>query len=349
MLFSLAACSPDEGGVFGSFDPNDPDDPQTGDGTWLIPQDEVFDGGPGKDGIPSIDEPVFIDPSEVTFLDDNDLVIAVAFDEVVKVYPHPILDWHEIVNDEIGEHYFALTYCPLTGTAVNWNREINGTVTEFGVSGLLYNSNLIPYDRLTNSNWSQIRLDCVNGELQGKVSPTYPVVETTWGAIKQVENLLVLSTETGFSRDYGRYPYGDYRTNDDFLIFPISNEDDRLGAKDRVLGIHMNGRTKAYSFENLFGEEEELLFDVFQGKEIAVIGNKSMNFMNAYFLESDRAYNVLRGQFPNILKDDRENVYDVFGRVSSGPDSDLRLQQPTSFIGYWFAWATFYPDIQLYQ
>ncbi|MEM9937151.1 MAG: DUF3179 domain-containing protein, partial [Bacteroidota bacterium] len=190
--------------------------------SWLIPQELVFDGGPGKDGIPSIDNPAFISVNEVDFLDDNDLIIGFREGDVVRGYPHPILDWHEIVNDEVGNTKIALTYCPLTGTASGWNRVINGTETTFGVSGLLYNTNLIPYDRNTDSNWSQMRLDCVQGTLRGTAVDLLPVLETSWSTWKKLyPTAEVLSTNTGFSRNYSRYPYGDYRTNDNNLIFPV--------------------------------------------------------------------------------------------------------------------------------
>ena len=119
--------------------------------SWLIPVNEVFGGGPGKDGIPAISNPKFKPDSTITFLSDDDLVIGVKFEGQLRTYAHLILDWHEIVNDNLGQRYFALTYCPLTGSAIAWDRNLGGEVTTFGVSGLLYNTNLIPYDRATDS------------------------------------------------------------------------------------------------------------------------------------------------------------------------------------------------------
>ena len=97
--------------------------------TWLIPKDDVFDGGPGKDGIPSIDSPNFSDASQTTFLQPNDLVLGIKVGDEVRAYPHPILDWHEIVNDEVNGKRIAITYCPLTGTGIGWEREVNGSTT----------------------------------------------------------------------------------------------------------------------------------------------------------------------------------------------------------------------------
>ena len=143
---------------------------------------EVKDGGPGKDGIPSIDSPRFIDANDsgTDFLNDTDLVIGIVKGDVVKAYPHLILDWHEIVNDKLIEDLITVNYCPLTGTAFGWSSVANNENTTFGVSGLLYNSNLILYDRTTDSYWSQLELECVNGDLIGDEPLLESVVETNW-------------------------------------------------------------------------------------------------------------------------------------------------------------------------
>lgn len=316
--------------------------------TWLVPQDEVFDGGPGKDGIPSVDAPQFVSPSDVNYINDDDLVIAITFDSEIRVFPHAILNWHEIVNDDFDGKSFALTYCPLTGTGINWNRIINGQATTFGVSGLLYNSNLIPYDRATDSNWSQMRLDCVNGELAGSQTAIYPVLETTWATIKEMDKLTVMSTETGFQRNYGTYPYGDYRTNDNNLIFPVSNTDNRRGAKDRVLGIIKSDIVKTYSFESFPEGSTSLISDVLTGQNILVVGNPSKNFIIPFIAENETSYEAIPDDFPNVLRDDKGNTYDVFGRVTDGPSQGSNLSQPTAYMGFWFAWAAFYPNLDLY-
>ena len=119
----------------------------------------------------------------------------------------------------------------MTGTGIGWDRMIEGQETEFGVSGLIYNTNLMPYDRRTNSTWSQQRLDCVNGELRGTRINTYSFVETTWATLKAFyPDAEVLTTQTGFSRNYGNYPYDDYRTSS-ATIFPVTNIDSRLHPK----------------------------------------------------------------------------------------------------------------------
>ena len=144
-------------------------------GDWLIPQGEVRDGGPGKDGIPALVAPQRVTINDPTnhYLTDDDLVLGFYNEGSVVAYPHAILDWHEIINDRVGGQAIAVTYCPLTGTGIGWGSILNGEETTFGVSGLLYNSNLIPYDRKSGSNWSQIRLECVNGPLIGVDAQLY--------------------------------------------------------------------------------------------------------------------------------------------------------------------------------
>ena len=332
--------------------------PQPGNGTpatnnsWLIPQEQIFDGGPGKDGIPSIDNPNFISVDQVDFLNDSDLIIGFREASTVRGYPHPILDWHEIVNDDVGNARIAITYCPLTGTATGWNRVIDGTETTFGVSGLLYNTNLIPYDRNTDSNWSQMRLDCVQGALKGTAVDLFQVVETTWATWKELyPDSEVMSTNTGFSRNYRVYPYGDYRTNDNSLIFPVANEDGRLGRKERVLGVQVGAFTKAYQISSFSPSGGvEVRQEDLGGEPVVVAGSASENLAVAYkstlngealtFQPGDLSTGVL-------MTDQNGNEYDVFGYATAGPAKGAQLGRVKSYIGFWFAWAAFFPNLAL--
>ena len=204
------------GGTNGGMD----DDGSSPTDIWLIPSDEIRDGGPGKDGIPSIDNPMFMDASAVNFLSDDELVIGIKQGNITKAYPHYVIDWHEIVNDQVNGINTTISYCPLTGTAFAWESTTGSTFSTFGVSGLLYNSNLILYDRETDSNWSQIQQRCVNGELIGEIPETFMVIETNWKTWREsFPNSLVLTAQTGFDKPYGTYPYGPYKTNHDLFLF----------------------------------------------------------------------------------------------------------------------------------
>ena len=276
------------------------------EGDWLIPRDQIFDGGPGKDGIPALTNPAFVNSSDATYLNDDDLVIGVRIGDVVRAYPHPILDWHEIINDEIGTARFSITYCPLTGSGIALNSVINGSTTTFGVSGLLYNTNLIPYDRGTNSNWSQMKLQCVNGTLKGTVIGTYPIVETTWRTWNQMyPQTTVVSRNTGYSRPYGTYRYGDYKTSNT-TIFPISNRDDRLPMKERVHGVIVGAKSRVYRIAT-FPDSGGTINDVLNGTSIVVVGSRSQNFTVAFERGlrdgTELTFSQVVGALPVVMQD----------------------------------------------
>lgn len=315
---------------------------------WLIPVSEVLDGGPGKDGIPSVDSPNFDDVDEVDFLDEEDLVIGMVFNGEAKAYPHAILDWHEIVNDEISYLDVGLTYCPLTGTGIAWDRNINGKITTFGVSGKLYNTNLIPYDRDSDSYWSQMRLDCVSGDLIGAQIKTYNVIETTWDTWKKAyPDSKILNTDTGYSRDYDDYPYGDYRTNNARIIFPVSNNDNRLPAKERVLGLVEGNTKRVYSIE-LF-EEGSVIADQIDGNDIIVIGSKEANFIVAFDNMNLSDLTYVADQLPVIAEDTEGNRITLSGEVVSGPSKGTQLIAQKGYMGFFFAFGAFYEGIEVYE
>lgn len=320
-------------------------------GVWLIPKEEIFDGGPGKDGIPALTNPQFASVSSISYLKDNDLVLIIKIGDEIRIYPHPILDWHEIINDETNGNKFALTYCPLTGSGIAWNRVLNGKETTFGVSGLLYNSNLIPYDRGSNSNWSQMKLLSVNGSLSGTSATLFPVVETSWLTAKQIfPNAKVVTTSTGYSRSYGTYPYGDYKTNHGLLLFPVSPDDNRLPRKERILGVLVNNEAKAFRFKEN-GSGIELISDVVGGKSIIVIQSKARNLIAAYEKELEDGSSVnlstVQNELPIVMVDTDGNKYNLFGEIVIGPKKGIKLKSVTSMVAYWFAWAAFYPSTSI--
>lgn len=220
---------------------------------WLVNPKEVFFGA-SKDAIRALDLPGFSLFRSVTkddsYIQDQELVIVQFDGEQIRIYPHKILDWHEIINDESALGETVISYCPLTGTASVWNREIDNTVHTFGVSGILYNSNLILFDRQTDSNWSQMKQLVVNGTYISRTPEILPYFEMTWSGAKKLSNqLYVLSEDTGSGRNYDDYPYGDYRTTDR-INFPLSYEDERVPPKERVLGVIVDGAVKVYRFSD---------------------------------------------------------------------------------------------------
>ncbi|GAA3601583.1 DUF3179 domain-containing protein [Flavivirga amylovorans] len=315
---------------------------------WLIPISDVKDGGPGKDGIPSIDNPFFTTANNANFLNDNDLVVGIIEGDQAKAYPHFILDWHEVVNDEISNTFFTLNYCPLTGTAFAWESISNGTRTTFGVSGLLYNANLILYDRNTDSNWSQLRLECVNGQLINNTPKLIDVVETNWKTWKTLyPNTEVLTTQTGFSRTYGTSPYGDYATNNNRFIFTPEIINTSLPNKKRIYAIIDGDKSKVYQFSDF--NNGNVIRDTFKATDYLIVGNN--NLIYGYELSGDQKDLTFDYGFSNseaFFKDNEGNKWSIFGKAIEGPRQGETLLGAKSVISYWFAIAAFYPDPEIY-
>ncbi len=225
-----------------------------GTDNWLVPKNEVRSGGPGKDGIPAISSPKFVDVKDASFMDKTNLVVGVSDGSSVKAYPHDVMDWHEIVNDGIGTIDYSLIYCPLTGTATAWDRNVDGKITTFGVSGLLYNTNIVPYDRATGSNWSQLLDKAIFGEMKGTKPVKYMVLETKWETWEKLyPGSKIMNFDTGYNRNYGKYPYGNYK-DDKNLIFPVKYLDTRLHEKERVHAVIVNGKARVYRFLSFTGK-----------------------------------------------------------------------------------------------
>jgi len=240
----------------------------TADGTkYLVDPSKIRGGGPPKDGIPSIDNPKYVSVEEADkWIQDNELVLAIIHKGVKRVYPLQILVWHEIVNDHIAGDPILITYCPLCGSGIAYESRINGEEVEFGTSGKLYNSNLVMYDRKTDTYWTQIGGLAIIGELTGIELKSISIDTVTWGDWKIAhEDSEVLSQNTGFSRNYGNDPYGNYY-EDSFLLFPVESQDNRIHAKTQVFGIEIDGVYKAYSEDDLM--EAGVIEDVVSGVNI---------------------------------------------------------------------------------
>ncbi len=222
---------------------------------YLVHPSKILSGGPPKDGIPSIDNPKFVSVLEADeWIQDNELILALKYKNVTRVYPLQIMVWHEIVNDFVSGDPILITYCPLCGSGIAYERILNEEVVEFGTSGKLYNSNLVMYDRKTDSYWTQIDGLAIVGKLTGTKLNAISIDTVTWGEFKELNpNAEILSQDTGYSRSYGKDPYGNYYENS-FTLFPVENEDDSVHPKTVVFGINVGETYKAYREEDLISE-----------------------------------------------------------------------------------------------
>lgn len=211
-----------------------------------FPWSDIAQGCPARDCIASIDKPKFLGAEAATFLDPEDLVLAINHKGVRRAYPTRILNYHEIVNDTVAGDPIAITWCPLCGSGVAFRRELQGKAVEFGVSGLLHNSDLVLYDRSSNSLWQQITARAFAGKLRGQSLSTVPLTMTTWAEwLKQHPDTQVLSTDTGGTGNYGQAtPYGDYDKSER-LMFPVSAHDPRLHPKTVVYALELGADSYA--------------------------------------------------------------------------------------------------------
>lgn len=200
-------------------------------------------GGPPKDGIPSIDEPRFVAAEAADFLRDEEPVFGLERGGEVRAYPQQVLVYHEIVNDTVAGRRIAVTYCPLTGTVIGFTGLPGRPEMTFGTTGRLVNSNLLMYDRETDSEWPQVLSIAISGELYGQRLRTVPLVWSTWRAWRTAHpGTRALSTDTGTLRDYGNDPYGSYPNHNGYYaggdpFFPVRHTDDRFPPKDVVVGV----------------------------------------------------------------------------------------------------------------
>ncbi|NOR20967.1 MAG: DUF3179 domain-containing protein [Xanthomonadales bacterium] len=274
----------------------------------LVPAEQIFSGSPVRDGIPAIDNPRFVSASDAGFLDPDDRVLGITYNGISKAYPVAILNYHEVVNDRFNGEPILVTFCPLCRTGIAYLATVDGKRLEFGVSGLLYNSDMLFYDRQTESLWSQIRRQAVSGPLKGVSLQPVILTHTRWQDWKQHNpGTLVLSTDTGFQRDYSSSPYAGYGATRE-LWFPVLAEDDRYHPKAPVLGLELAGRFKAYPFSEL-ERAGGVVHDTFTGRQIVV-------------------------RYDAINK--KADVADENGHSLPG------------VTAYWFAWYAFHPETAVF-
>lgn len=275
----------------------------------LVAADDLLHGGPPRDGIPAIDHPRFVSATAADFLAGDDRVLGVRYNGVKKAYPISIMNWHEIVNDRVGNEAIAVTYCPLCGTGMAFLAEVDGSPLTFGVSGLLYNSDMLLYDRQSQSLWSQIMTQAISGTHMGHRLTAIPVSHTTWSDWRRrYPDTLVLSQNTGFPRDYNRSPYAGYETSRE-LFFPVKFRAQGYHPKERVLGLTIGGRYKAYPFTEL-SKTKGTVQDRMAGNDIEI-------------------------------------RYDAKHQTATAFDETGK--ELATVIAYWFAWYGFYPDTDVYR
>ncbi len=337
----------------------------TGEGaepTPLVDPSEIQRVVP-RDAIPALDEPNFEAVGDIDWLAAREPVIEVQIDGDARAYPLQILIWHEIVNDVVDGTPITVTFCPLCNTAVAFEQpSIDGETTTFGTSGSLYNSNLVMYDRATESYWPQATGKAVTGPLTGQQLERIPAQIVSWADFRDAfPDGKVLSRDTGHSRSYGTNPYPGYDDVDNPPFLFEGEVDGRLAAVERVLGVQSEDEVVAFPYFRLqraadgelatvntkVGEEPTLILwkpgvtSALDGAEIAT--SKDVGAAAAFDRDLDGRTLKFEVRDDRIVDTATSSAWNVFGRAVSGPLEGQQLSSADAFDTFWFDWAAFHP------
>ena len=321
------------------------------------------------DGIPAIDEPVFQNVSEVDWLADKEPVIAFELGGDARAYPLQVLTWHEIVNDEVGGTPVAVTFCPLCNTAVAFERpEIEGEVTTFGTSGKLIHSNLVMYDRATESLWPQVTGEALVGELEGAQLERLPARIVSWQDFRNAFRTgRVLSRDTGHDRRYGENPYPGYDDVDSAPFLFSGETDGRLAAVERVLGIDSHGEVVAFPYFRLeerasggltaanetIGSKPVVVVwkagttSALDGADIA--GSRDVGAAVAYSRRVGGMVLTFISQGGTLVDQETHTTWNLLGRAIEGRLEGRSLRPIEAVDSFWFDWAAFHPETKIWQ
>ena len=347
MSIGLATCSDSP---LGSID--------GGDGAFGCDLNQAFlrDGGVGRDGIPALTDPQFVSslPSdETSYLLDDDRVVGFMIGDQPMAVPHNVLWWHEIVNLNQGGLKLAITFCPLTGSSLIFDRSSIGG-DELGVSGLLWQNNLIMYNRSTDESlWPQMLAEASCGPDAGTNLAQHPAIDITWAGWKSLHpNTLVVARTGGLGGNWSVYPYGNYESISRFLFDDaMPPKDERRHQKERVLGIPgLDGPGVAFPFQAL---EDQGAFaaveTVFEGESVVVFWDTEAlgaQALRPYLGGQRMTFQVTE---EGIVDTDTNSRWSVDGRANHGPLEGSQLEVISeSYVAFWGAWAAFHPGTELW-
>ena len=343
--------------------------PNTDFNKHSVPLKEIISGGPGKDGIPAIDDPEFISPgAQVDWLDDNEPVIALILkdergNEHARAYPIQILIWHEIVNDDLAGLPVAVTFCPLCNASVVFDRRVGGQVLDFGTTGRLRKSDMVMYDRQTESWWQQFIGEAIVGELTGKTLDLVPSRIMSWEDFRKAwPEGEVLSKDTGFYRNYGVNPYQGYDDINQTPFLLDESPDPRLSPMERISVLKTGSGYRAYPYSTL--EQAGVVHDVINGKPVVFLTRKNTRsaldrrlISQSRLIISAQAFSpIVNGKQleffvsadGQILDRQTKSSWSLAGNAVGGLFKGQRLEAVPTETHFAFAWLAFRPDTEIY-
>ncbi len=322
--------------------------------------DEVMSGGPPKDGIPAIDDPRFVPADEAAeWLGPNESVLVFTTEGDAHIYPIQILMWHEIVNDVVGDRPVAITYCPLCNTGIAFGREHQGETLDFGVSGRLRFSNMLMYDRQSETWWQQATGVGVIGERAGERLEILPLLLLPWrDASVRFADASVLSRETGHNRDYGRNPYTRYDSSQQPFLYRGPEVDDTFEPLSRVIMVEIGTEQRAFPYPVL--REDRLAQEEIGGRPVVVLWQdevaspldhtlvargRDVGTANAFLAQADGRTLTFETEGGVIIDEETGSRWDATGKAISGPLEGATLDPVPAVQHFWFSWTAFQPDV----
>ena len=325
---------------------------------------EVLSGGPAKDGIRSLENPSMESIDDASkWLVDRSPVIAVEIEGEARAYPQAILMWHEIANDEIAGVPIAVTFCPLCNSSITYDRRVGDAVLDFGVSGLLRNSDMIMFDRQTDSWWQQLTGIGLVGEYAGTLLDFVPSQVISFGQFtERYPEGVVMSTDTGLGRTYGRNPYVGYDSSPNPFLFRDKIDDRLESAVTHVLATDINDTPKAYPFELIqemgvindsIGETSLVIF--YQSGVASALGDsvidngRDIGTAGMYDATvNDQLLTFVSNGDGSFTDEQTSSTWNAYGEAIDGDLEGTELDWIHAFPHFWFAWAAFHPETEIY-
>lgn len=342
---------------------------QLGPGNWrtdlskkAIDLTELRSGGPPKDGIPSIDSPKFVDTTTASgWLSPKEPVLAIDLNGQARAYPLQILIWHELVNDRMGDLPILVSYCPLCNSAIVFDRRVDGGVFEFGVSGMLRHSDMVMYDRKSDSLWQQLTGEAIVGDMTGKRLKILPSQVVSFDSFaRSFSKAEVLSRETGHSRPYGQNPYAGYEFGNRLLMPVPIKKTTRLRPLERIVTVEIAGIAKAYPFPLLRSQrivedriKETRYVVLYEEGTVSALGHKEIaksrdiGSAGVFLSNLDGRRLSFRRKGEQIVDRETGSVWNVLGVATGGPLAGRRLTPLEHGTYFAFAWLVFRPDTQI--
>lgn len=330
-----------------------------------VPYDEILSGGPPKDGIPAIDHPKFEAVAAAdAWLENREPVMSFQLGNDARAYPLQILIWHEIVNDVVAGRPVVITFCPLCNTAIAFDRTLDGVVYDFGTTGKLRFSDLVMYDRQTESWWQQITGEAIVGELTGQRLALLPASIVSWADFKAAfPQGQVLSADTGFIRDYGRNPYGGYDdVNAPPFLYAGPDYSGQLPPKERVVAFTLGEVAAAYPFSVL--EKLPAINDTVNGMALVVFwkpgtssaldtasipAGRDIGATGVFRREVNGQTLTFSPEGDNFKDAETGSTWNILGQAIAGPRIGTQLEAIVHGNHFWFSWVVFRPDTIVYQ